>query len=1554
MRIPSFAGSLPVAGRSTSVIRSALVPAFLWTILAVGLAGQGPQVVAQQNTPPEDPDKATPTLPQRLPTDRKTNQVLAKLRDSLRTGQSGEALDEFRTLQTADPLTLVPTDDGKIYVPLFRALFDLAFQLPPDVRGSLVETEAARMERRLAIAVRDGDLQSISQLVLSGAGTPASIDAHWIVARLHLARGNRTAAQTWLLPLTAPGLPDGVRQRATSLLADFRPTDEVADPSAPAEDPQPEGPQSEDSQSDNDASDNSQAASKKPAEPPKGDQTGEPRPSESEPLVPLPENLMWQSRPNISPRLRGQIDVFLQSAAGTNFPPQSSWREVIDPERIYRRSLRGLTCVDTQTGQSIWEYPLLPPVEPQISSSVKTSPIAAQMQGIPSVGFTSMDSSPFVSVFCRDNSIGQIAADSEALYLIQNTPDYLGASRSTPQFMPFGARSPKRDSGQMIALEKSSGRRIWTLAENTLEEKLGPSSSSGWFGGPPLADGNFLYSVFEWDGEMRLGCISRPTGELLWSCVLAFPEQTIDRDAVRSLWGCTPVRREGLIWCPTSTGWLTCVDEATQSIVFASELHELKQQEPAIRMGRNQPVVFTRSASLRDRWSVVRMVSVADRMVIAAHESRDLVWMEAATGIQLKRQQVAQGEILVHADAERVILSTSEHIRAFSTYSGQFLWLLDLTDTTGYPFGEGTLADGALALPMSTGCIAAIDPQTGRLISTSRNILPSPGWGRLCAVGDGTGDFYYLAADRLWRLSTRPTTETSGDPLEIAQGLLDGGDWQGALDVARSAESTMAERAQLEAVIFTARLQLAAGNPEADLDAIREMPLTAEQRLQLTALDACLARQRGDLQTSVDALIKLVQLPMEYLRAPAPAVARNWPSQPQVSQDGPQESLLTWATCCLTEVLENSDVEAGLLETLQSCSSDVVARIGHPRVSDVLAERIRTTESLDQLFGLLQKSRHLNPDSQQRRQQEYDLLEARLNAISTSDQYSSRMQRLMLNTVISELGAPLSELSDCVDCSDVAAEQLTDSLKTLYDSWNAPSFARIPVNRSSSFGQRARVYPVRSDDPFLSRYGWSVVRSSSGRMQARSLEDPNERWSIPGNVQAYGTYSGWSDQLYRIGSVILLRTSRSLTAVSVFDQRVLWGRNTFKTGVSRVSSFRGNFTDFDGTRVPLPTHTNMPTYQLIGYGSGWVCLHHGNSVEVLDLLNGSTYWSMNLGASLQRVVATDEFVIVKPQGKPAAAFDTLSGRPQPMDRAEQIIQAGILQTPDGLVMWRKPEEDRPRRLEWVRPATGEVSRTVSLADMQHFHFLDDVTLVGLHDDSKFTVTSLLTGEQQTLSWSTEEDRIVTLEPVPDFDLTPLKKAAPAGPPGAPAQQVPAQQVPAQQVPAQQVPAQPAVPVNGPPGQPLWSTARVHVVRDPCHYFVTNHPGPAAPSFRAPFGRNCSLIVGGLRMIDRESGDVVLALESEDRLVASTDQPELGLLMLMTETGSVSTANGLIPSLMTGWSRSSGRQLFQQVTPSRYGSRFVDFNSPEPNILDIALQGFRLRLDGTSSAAEQGE
>lgn len=1482
--------------------RRFLVLALFCTSIANACQAQDPKA----NPPQTGEDQNANVRPQRLPTDRKTIQILKTLRESLDTNPRSAALDDFRTLQTADPMTLVPSESEDVYVPLFRAVFQIAYRLTPDQRRSLAEAEAGRMRRRLAQAVQEGDLHSISEVVLAGAATPSAIDAHWVVARLHLAKGNVVAARNWLLPLSGEGFPANVRQQAETLLASL------------AEESVGNKPQG--------------AESANEPETPGGDAT-------KTRALAVPNQLLWQSRPVISLRLRKQLELFLQSARGVQFAPQSIWKEVVESKRIYRRSLRGVAAIDTETGETIWEYPLLPAIEPKISSK---APIPTPFQGLGGsvnrgAGFASMDSSPIASAFCRDNSLGRISADQKYIYLTQTEPDY-GASRNVSRFVPFG-QPLKREGGRIIAVDKKTGRRIWTLSENTFQQHLGDSSSSGWIAGPPLSDGQFLYAVFEWDGEMRLGCISRNTGELLWSSVLAFPEQTIDRDPVRALWGCTPVRHKGLIWCHTTTGWLTCIDEATQSVVFASELHKPEKASPEVRFGRNQAIVFTRSASLKDRWSVARMIPSDERVAVFSHEAREIVWIEAASGEQLRRVAVESGEVLIHANTHHILLSLGFQLRALDTYSGELLWKTELPETAGFPFGQAAIHKSQLVVPLSEGKIATIDPTSGIVHSTSERILPAPAWGRLRSADDNSGDLYFLAADRIWRLSDKPGSVESGSKLEVALGLLEAGAWQAALDTATQIAPSPADRARLDSIVFTARLQLAARNPDADLQQIRNMALNDTQKLELEILEACVAHQRNDDLNAASHLLNVLDSPDTQLKSPVPDVAHNWARVTQPVATGrqkklvPRATLLTWAAGCLTEILDNDDVDETVLERLKSYSDLVVTRISHPRLVPQLRARVLAESSVDRTLYGLRKLMALRDGREAASQTsaEYILLKDKLAQLSTSEQISTLMEKRLLATVIDEFGSPFDDLSASAGLPVNGVMDLRKNLSADFAAWDSQKFERLPIGRTPFLGSTARVYPVRDDAPFLSRYSWSIIRSSTGRLQAVSLDNSKERWSIPGNMQAYGTYTGWSDQLFRVGSVILLRTSRSLTAVSVFEERVLWRRSSFNSGISRIRKTPGNFVDFDGQSHPLPSHTNVPTFQIAGQGQNWVCILHGNSIEVLDTLSGTTFWKLDLQSSVERVVATDAFVALQISGnEDAAAFETYSGQPVTLKNSQDILRHGITQTPIGLAMWRKPSENSPRQVQWIHPDTGAVQKSVELLG-KHFHFLDDSTLVGFLPNEKFVLTNLSTGQQETHSYAASPDIVQVVEPIPDIDLTPL--------PGPNQPQLPGAQ-----------PARPPANLNqGPPDQPLWSTERSVVVRDACHFFVSNHPGNNQSTFRSPFGQNSSLVVGGLRMLNRDTGEIQLALETSERLIASTDQPELGILALLTEGSSTANQGEVIPTMLTGWSRADGRQLFRQILPARYGSRLIKYGSPEANVLDVAAQQFSIRIDGRKSS-----
>ena len=105
--------------------------------------------------------------------------------------------------------------------------------------------------------------------------------------------------------------------------------------------------------------------------------------------------------------------------------------------------------------------------------------------------------------------------------------------------------------------------------------------------------------------------------------------------------------------------------------------------------------------------------------------------------------------------------------------------------------------------------------------------------------------------------------------------------------------------------------------------------------------------------------------------------------------------------------------------------------------------------------------------------------------------------------------------------------------------------------------------------------------------------------------------------------------------------------------------------------------------------------------------------------------------------------------------------------------------------------------------------------------------------------------------------------------------------------------------------------------------------------------------GGLRAIDRTTGNVRWWFYNDQSLLASTDQPELAVLVLVEDNldNPVAGNSGLGRNMFRGVSKLHGRQLFSQPIPSQYGIRYISIDSPDANVLDIGVQGMKIRLEG---------
>jgi len=242
-----------------------------------------------------------------------------------------------------------------------------------------------------------------------------------------------------------------------------------------------------------------------------------------------------------------------------------------------------------------------------------------------------------------------------------------------------------------------------------------------------------------------------------------------------------------------------------------------------------------------------------------------------------------------------------------------------------------------------------------------------------------------------------------------------------------------------------------------------------------------------------------------------------------------------------------------------------------------------------------------------------------------------------------------------------------------------------------------------------------------------------------------------------------------------------------------------------------------------------------------------------------------------------------------------------------IVRWNNGEGGQPHRLTWVNPLTSTVEMEVSLGGLQRFHFLDDRTLVGINSE-EFHLVDLVDSTTQQCSFHIAGRDASGSPPINTDDA------------------------------------------NGPPDLPFWDPGRIQVSADALNYYVTNHAGNTAGPVRQPLGRQMARFEGGLRAVDRSTRKIRWWVDNDVTLLATTDQPELAVLLLIDDSPNPAIVGNSMASrnIFRGIAKLTGRELFKQAIPSQYGVRYLWISSPVPNTLDIGVQGMRVRLQGQTA------
>lgn len=1469
---------------------------------------------------PEGAD-ANGEMTQGLPSDRRTILAVNALRSALSASDWPAAAELLSTLQKAEPHLMVPsTDHPQTFVPLHRAVFDAVHQLPATVRERLAKANAGAANLALAHAAQEGDPSLLPDLILRFAGTDASVEAHFLLAKMHRDRGQVQAAVSWLNPLAMPGIAQPASDTAERLLEDFRVPEPV---SAPATD---------------------------------GDNQPQQKQQPPDTLFPATSDwqLTWQYRPMVSEKVRQQITGFLQAAQEANTTPPSTWSDHIDGQTAYRRTLNGMAAIDLTTGEPQWQYALQPELDSILASNRQnTSAFQRAIQGAtPDTAYSRLEQTPLAHLFCRDNVTGRVTGDAEHLYLISG-----GTTLSFPSRVPnfaFRQRSPDADfeGSRLVALEKKTGRRIWTIGRNMLEQQLGKHSSPSWFAGLPTLAGRHLFAVFEWNGEVRVGSFETRTGELLWSVLLAFPEQSIDKDPVRRLWSATPVVSGGLIWSSTTTGWVTCVDSLTRSILWASRVGQPAPDRAAVGMFRGRSVVATPGASLNERWSAPALLKTQHRLICMPHDSRDLIFLDPATGYPARQTTVGLAPLLVHHDDERLVISEQSRLLCRSAVDGRELWNRQLTADDGVPTGNGVADQHSLLLPMTTGAIARFNLSSGSLLETVPEVLPTGGWGHLSSMhsshpsaaatqaetSSAVNNVLYVAPDRLTRISTSPAENDSRNPAELASALLAAQKWEQALQAASQVSAQDERVAEAKAIAFAARLQLAFRSPEKHLSELKPLAVTEQQRLQVRVLETSVLLSRKEFAPAIEQLLSLLTLPAPQLSLPIPLADSMMGVEAPDSGLRPSRPLLTWATSQLAAALDQlSPLPTSVTEQIEQLDTAVLLTLHHPATLPAIYGRIDTLATTEPALHLLRHAVDIRLAAESKKaagndantpdagtkplsfEREIQLFEQLVQKVKARPDTPIRdAAMLLLNLVALEFPAPYSdalranELFSTGDFQtrEALQQDFQSKLQEQFSQWSADSYQAIPVVRSLYGATQTTMTLAENEDLFLKQFRWSAVRGEYGRLQAQSAWQPvGSQWSVPGTFQFSGSYSTQQDLLQRHGSVVVLRTARGLSAISVLEQKVLWARN-WSAGVT-VTMFGGpaqNFQDFVPGRHHLPSSQSFSVVHLLGGGQRWLGMKVGSEVSVVDLLTGRSLWTAECDNADCHLNAAQSAVVLSSRSKVFSVFDRRDGTRLPTAAITSLDVAPIRNIDHQLVCWKKGSAQTPPSLQWLEPLTGRIQHEIALPEMDRFQFVDDRTLVGFNSQSEFQVVDLKLRTSQRCSFAATKE-----VPVP--------------------------------VESPEIPEQP----NGPPDDPLWNVSRLQLAFDSLNFYVSNRIGNRAAPQRTPAERQLTVFRGSLRAVDRQSGTLKWALSNDGVLMATTDQPELPVLVLISETESGALGGQSAGHCQfQGISKSTGRQVFDQSIPLINGLRNLSLTSPAPETLDVAVQGLKLRLQGESA------
>ena len=274
----------------------------------------------------------------------------------------------------------------------------------------------------------------------------------------------------------------------------------------------------------------------------------------------------------------------------------------------------------------------------------------------------------------------------------------------------------------LTAYDLATGAEVWQIGgPRTGEPFERPLAGTFFFGTPTPAD-NELYAIGERDNEVSLFVLDRDTGRPLFQQPLANAEARIDLDASRRLWACSPAVSNGIVVCPTTTGWTVAVDRQERRLLWA---HASDTSPPDDARQNFGTAVLHPLHPLNVRWETSPPVISGRRVIVAPQELPDafhgqepvVLCLDLETGQELWREPKQDEGLYVGGVAEGCVLIVGRNrVRGLSLTDGSELWAVTLLEDAP-PSGRGLISGDAFLLPLANGRLWSIRIADGTVSS---------------------------------------------------------------------------------------------------------------------------------------------------------------------------------------------------------------------------------------------------------------------------------------------------------------------------------------------------------------------------------------------------------------------------------------------------------------------------------------------------------------------------------------------------------------------------------------------------------------------------------------------------------------------------------------------------------------------------------------------------------------------------------------------------------------------------------------------------------------------